>query len=60
MARRADRAGTESTARKPKQVSGERACQECGVRLSSYNPNPTCWQHTMGHPWQGPNNPPKY
>ncbi|HZA60571.1 MAG TPA: hypothetical protein VE754_02680 [Actinomycetota bacterium] len=38
----------------------ERACSVCGVKLSSYNPNPTCWQHTIGHPWRGPSAKPRY
>ena len=32
----------------------DRTCRVCGVKLSSYNPGPNCWQHTIGHPWQGP------
>ena len=45
------------------QAEGEpekRACSVCGVKLSSYNPNPTCWQHTIGHPWRGPSAKPRY
>lgn len=38
----------------------ERRCAVCEVRLSSYNPGPNCWQHTIGHPWQGPSAKPKY
>ena len=38
----------------------ERICPECGVKLSSYNPGPNCWQHTIGHPWRGPTAKPKF
>jgi hypothetical protein len=38
----------------------ERACQVCGIKLSSYNPGPNCWQHTIGHPWRGPTAKPKF
>jgi hypothetical protein len=37
----------------------ERRCPECGVKLSSYNPGPNCWSHTMGWPWRGPSARPK-
>ena len=37
-----------------------RRCEVCGVKLSSYNPNPNCWRHTIGHPWRGPTARPKY
>ena len=39
---------------------GERVCNQCGIRLSAYNPNPTCWRHTIGHPWRGPSAKPRY
>jgi hypothetical protein len=35
-------------------------CEECGMKLSSYNPGPNCWQHTIGHPWRGPSAKPRY
>jgi len=38
----------------------DRRCQVCNVRLSSYNPGPNCWQHTIGCPWRGPTARPKY
>jgi hypothetical protein len=38
----------------------ERACTVCGVKLSSYNPGPNCWQHTIGYPWRGPSAKPRY
>lgn len=37
----------------------ERLCGVCNVKLSSYNPGPDCWQHTIGKPWQGPTAKPK-
>ena len=33
---------------------GRAACGECGVRLSSYNPGPNCFTHTLDIPWKGP------
>lgn len=59
MARRADRVAGEAH-RKPKTQSAERHCEECGVKLSSYNPGPNCWQHTIGHPYRGPHAKPKF
>jgi hypothetical protein len=38
----------------------ERHCQVCDVKLSSYNPGPNCWSHTIGYPWRGPTAKPKY
>ena len=37
----------------------ERQCRVCGINLSTYNPNPYCWQHMIGHPWRGPTAKPK-
>jgi hypothetical protein len=37
-----------------------RACSVCGTKLSSYNPGPNCWQHTIGYPWRGPSAKPRY
>ena len=37
-----------------------RTCAVCDVKLSAYNRNPYCWQHTIGHPWRGPTARPKY
>ncbi|HXF58157.1 MAG TPA: hypothetical protein VNO34_11430 [Actinomycetota bacterium] len=59
----------ERTARRTDRPSGavgaagpvaERRCPRCGVRLSSYNPGPNCWQHTTGWPWRGPSARPKF
>lgn len=38
----------------------ERICSVCDVKLSSYNPGPNCWQHTIGYPWRGPSAKPRY
>jgi hypothetical protein len=38
----------------------ETACSVCGTKLSSYNPGPNCWQHTIGFPWRGPSAKPRY
>jgi hypothetical protein len=37
-----------------------RLCTVCGTKLSTYNPGPNCWQHTIGYPWRGPTAKPKY
>lgn len=39
---------------------GETSCSVCGTKLSSYNPGPNCWQHTIGFPWRGPSAKPRY
>ena len=36
-----------------------RVCAVCGVRLSAYNDNDTCWAHTVELPWKGPNTRPR-
>jgi hypothetical protein len=38
----------------------QRVCSVCGTKLSSYNPGPNCWQHTIGYPWRGPSAKPRY
>jgi hypothetical protein len=38
---------------------GVRACPVCHERLSTYNPGPNCWTHTVGIPWRGPTAKPK-
>jgi hypothetical protein len=47
----------------PDQIPAEggevRRCLECRTPLSSYNPGPNCWQHTIGYPWRGPSAKPK-
>jgi len=37
-----------------------RLCTVCGTKLSTYNPGPNCWQHTIGYPWRGPTAKPKF
>ena len=37
----------------------DRACAVCGVKLSAYNDNATCWAHTVEMPWKGPNTKPR-
>jgi hypothetical protein len=44
---------------KPAAEAGE-SCSVCGIKLSSYNPGPNCWQHTIGYPWRGPSAKPRY
>ena len=39
-------------AREGRDVTAE--CATCGVRLSSYNPGPHCYAHTLDVPWKGP------
>jgi hypothetical protein len=41
-------------------AESERTCSVCGIKLSSYNPGPNCWQHTIGYPWRGPSAKPRY
>jgi len=48
------------SANRPPEHAPERRCQVCDVKLSSYNPGPNCWQHTIGYPWRGPTAKPKY
>lgn len=38
----------------------ERRCPVCSVKLTSYNPGPNCYRHTIGHPWRGPTAKPKF
>jgi hypothetical protein len=45
---------------RPSQTDGSKTCSVCGTRLSSYNPGPNCWQHTIGYPWRGPSAKPRY
>ena len=35
-------------------------CSVCGTKISSYNPGPNSWQHTIGYPWRGPSAKPRY
>lgn len=36
-----------------------RACPVCGAQLTSYNPGPNCYRHTVAVPWRGPGTPQK-
>lgn len=38
----------------PKAGGVRRHCPVCGERLSSYNPGPNCYTHTVEVPWRGP------
>ena len=49
----------QATREQPTEAS-ERRCTVCEVKLSSYNPGPNCWSHTIGHPWRGPTAKPKF
>lgn len=61
MAEHASRYRTRTQAEAPAPKRAEvRVCQVCGIKLSSYNPGPNCWHHTMGYPWRGPTAKPKY
>jgi hypothetical protein len=44
----------------PSPPDSAKACTVCGTKLSSYNPGPNCWQHTIGYPWRGPSAKPRY
>jgi hypothetical protein len=41
------------------EAAPERRCTVCDVKLSTYNPGPNCWSHTIGQPWRGPTAKPK-
>jgi hypothetical protein len=45
---------------KPSAAEAGQSCSVCGIKLSSYNPGPNCWQHTIGYPWRGPSAKPRY
>ncbi len=46
---------TGTTLKPVQKVRNDRAtCAVCGTRLSAYNPNPTCYAHTLDVPWKGP------
>jgi hypothetical protein len=53
-------AGQTASEPKGEDEKGQRACSVCGTKLSSYNPGPNCWQHTIGYPWRGPSAKPRY
>jgi hypothetical protein len=57
-ARKASHEKPEEQAAPPAEDS--KTCSVCGTKLSSYNPGPNCWQHTIGYPWRGPSAKPRY
>ena len=61
MAKEAPQATSGEDDEQTEQAEGGRAaCSVCGTKLSSYNPGPNCWQHTIGYPWRGPSAKPRY
>jgi hypothetical protein len=60
MAKEARKVPQEAAEDEPAQAEADKACSVCGTRLSSYNPGPNCWQHTIGYPWRGPSAKPRY
>jgi len=60
VAKQAPKHKDEQPTGRPATPSTVRNCTVCGTRLSTYNPGPNCWQHTMGYPWRGPTAKPKY
>lgn len=51
---------TPQPAEQPPSPKAGRSCSVCDTKLSSYNPGPNCWQHTIGYPWRGPSAKPRY
>jgi hypothetical protein len=43
-----------------KRAAEPKTCTVCGTKLSSYNPGPNCWSHTVGWPWRGPSAKPRF
>ncbi len=60
MAKEARRASPEPREPEIEESESGRSCTVCGTKLSSYNPGPNCWQHTIGYPWRGPSAKPRY
>jgi hypothetical protein len=60
MAKEARKAPKEDREEEPTGADTVKACTVCGTKLSSYNPGPNCWQHTIGYPWRGPSAKPRY
>jgi hypothetical protein len=60
MAKDARKAQQEEGDEEVVQVETATTCTVCGTKLSSYNPGPNCWQHTIGYPWRGPSAKPRY
>jgi len=60
MAKDAQRVPEEKEDDRPATADRSKSCAVCGTKLSSYNPGPNCWQHTIGYPWRGPSAKPRY
>lgn len=60
MAKDARRIPGEDREEQPAPTDTAKTCSVCGTKLSSYNPGPNCWQHTIGYPWRGPSAKPRY
>lgn len=61
MASGTQRAGQPATSSRPGRTAPRaRTCPVCDERLSSYNPGPNCYRHTVGIPWRGPTAKPKH
>jgi hypothetical protein len=63
MAKEARKVPREDRAEEPARADtadAAKVCTVCGTKLSSYNPGPNCWQHTIGYPWRGPSAKPRY
>jgi hypothetical protein len=60
MAKDARKAQQEEPEDQPVPSESAKTCTVCGTKLSSYNPGPNCWQHTIGYPWRGPSAKPRY
>jgi hypothetical protein len=60
MAKDARQVQPEEEEETPSKADGKKTCSVCGIKLSSYNPGPNCWQHTIGYPWRGPSAKPRY
>lgn len=59
MAKNTSKASDGEHEEQPTAETGK-SCSVCGTKLSSYNPGPNCWQHTIGYPWRGPSAKPRY
>lgn len=60
MAKDARQVPSEGDEQDRAEPDADKTCSVCGTKLSSYNPGPNCWQHTIGYPWRGPSAKPRY
>ena len=60
MAKSTSKASDGEHEEQPTAAEAGKSCSVCGTKLSSYNPGPNCWQHTIGYPWRGPSAKPRY